>query len=100
MTLFSYPFRMILGLSRSNINFKIYFFLAHPNVKLFISHGGLLGITEAIHEGIPVLGIPVFADQWANIKKLESLKAGKLLPYPEINEETVQQALNIVLSPE
>lgn len=37
--------------------------LAHPNVKLFITHGGLLGTTEAIAEGIPVLGIPIFGDQ-------------------------------------
>lgn len=75
-------------------------FSAHPNMKLFISHGGLLGITEAVYEGIPVLGIPVFGDQWANIKKLESLKAGKLLPYLEITEETVSDALKTVLSPE
>ncbi|KAI5726865.1 hypothetical protein M8J76_010051 [Diaphorina citri] len=64
------------------------------------NHGGLLGITEAVYEGIPVLGIPVFGDQWANIKKLESLKAGKLLPYLEITEETVSDALKTVLSPE
>lgn len=29
----------------------------HPNVKVFISHGGLLGTTEALIEGVPVLGI-------------------------------------------
>ncbi|KAL1455638.1 hypothetical protein WDU94_009720 [Cyamophila willieti] len=73
---------------------------AHPNVKLFISHGGLLGITEAVNEGIPVLGIPVFADQWSNVKKLESLRAGKLLRYPDINEKAITEALKIVLSPE
>lgn len=37
--------------------------LAHPNVKLFITHGGLLGTTEAIVEGVPVLGLPIFGDQ-------------------------------------
>uniref|UniRef100_A0A8D8VIS9 Ecdysteroid UDP-glucosyltransferase n=1 Tax=Cacopsylla melanoneura TaxID=428564 RepID=A0A8D8VIS9_9HEMI len=73
---------------------------AHPNVKLFISHGGLLGIIEAVNEGIPVLGIPVFADQWSNVKKLESLRAGKLLRYPDINENSITEALKIVLSPE
>lgn len=37
--------------------------IAHPNVKLFITHGGLLGTTEALVEGIPLLGIPIFGDQ-------------------------------------
>lgn len=75
-------------------------FSAHPNLKLFISHGGLLGIMEAISEGIPVLGIPLFGDQWTNIRKLEAMRAGKLLPYLELNEETILGALETVLSKE
>lgn len=37
--------------------------IAHPNVKLFITHGGLLGTTEALIEGTPLLGIPIIGDQ-------------------------------------
>lgn len=40
--------------------------LAHKNVKLFITHGGYLGTTEATYEGVPALGIAVYADQMVN----------------------------------
>ncbi|XP_026735868.1 UDP-glucuronosyltransferase 1-6-like [Trichoplusia ni] len=43
--------------------------LSHPNCILFISHGGLLSLIEAIHTTIPVIGIPVYGDQFVNIKR-------------------------------
>jgi glucuronosyltransferase len=30
--------------------------LAHPNTKLFVTHGGLLSCTESIVRGVPVIG--------------------------------------------
>uniref|UniRef100_A0A1I8NDZ1 UDP-glucuronosyltransferase n=1 Tax=Musca domestica TaxID=7370 RepID=A0A1I8NDZ1_MUSDO len=47
--------------------------LAHPRVKLFISHGGLLSTTEAIYHGKPILGLPVFYDQAMNVRKAKQL---------------------------
>ncbi|XP_049885642.1 UDP-glucosyltransferase 2-like [Pectinophora gossypiella] len=41
--------------------------LAHPNCILFITHGGLLSTTETVHFGVPIIGIPVFADQFLNV---------------------------------
>ncbi|XP_060805917.1 UDP-glucosyltransferase 2 isoform X2 [Amyelois transitella] len=43
--------------------------LAHPNCKIFISHGGQLSSTEAIHFGVATIGVPIFFDQFVNIKK-------------------------------
>eukprot|EP00038_Savillea_parva_P004468 m.138087 g.138087 ORF g.138087 m.138087 type:complete len:514 (-) comp11478_c0_seq1:74-1615(-) len=45
--------------------------LAHPNVRAFLSHGGLNGVGEAAYHGVPVIGFPLFADQWDNIARLE-----------------------------
>lgn len=42
----------------------------HPNVKLFISHGGISGVYEAVHAGVPVLGFPLFYDQPRNVENL------------------------------
>ncbi|XP_066601628.1 UDP-glycosyltransferase UGT5-like [Prorops nasuta] len=41
--------------------------LCHPNVRLFISHGGLLGTQEAVYCGVPILGMPLFGDQYLNM---------------------------------
>lgn len=45
-------------------------FLVHPNVKLFISHGGISGLIEALDAGVPVLGFPLLGDQHRNIESL------------------------------
>ncbi|XP_034836076.2 UDP-glucosyltransferase 2-like [Maniola hyperantus] len=43
--------------------------LAHKNCILFITHGGLLSTTETVHFGVPIIGIPVFGDQFVNVAR-------------------------------
>uniref|UniRef100_A0A2A4J3R4 UDP-glucuronosyltransferase n=1 Tax=Heliothis virescens TaxID=7102 RepID=A0A2A4J3R4_HELVI len=43
--------------------------LSHPKCVLFITHGGLLSTTETTHYGVPIIGIPVFGDQFINVKR-------------------------------
>nr|QGA73344.1 UDP-glucuronosyltransferase 40Q2 [Spodoptera frugiperda] len=54
--------------------------LAHPNAKIFITHGGLLSTTETIHYGVPIIGIPLFSDQFLNIKR--AVRKGFALEVP------------------
>jgi len=42
----------------------------HPNVKLFISHGSISGLYEAIDGNVPILGFPLFGDQPKDIDSL------------------------------
>ncbi|XP_041982969.1 UDP-glucosyltransferase 2-like [Aricia agestis] len=53
--------------------------LAHPNCVLFITHGGLLSIIEAINYGIPLISMPFFADQYINSDRLVEKGFGKRL---------------------
>lgn len=43
--------------------------LAHPNVVLFITHGGLFSVQESIYNGVPMLVIPFYNDQFKNAEK-------------------------------
>lgn len=38
--------------------------LAHTNTKLFMSHCGLLSSLESTWHGVPILGVPIFLDQF------------------------------------
>ncbi|XP_013139436.1 PREDICTED: 2-hydroxyacylsphingosine 1-beta-galactosyltransferase-like [Papilio polytes] len=51
--------------------------LAHPNCVLFITQGGILSLTEAIYYSVPIIGIPIFADQFTNIERAVKEGYGK-----------------------
>ena len=72
--------------------------LAHPNVKVFITHGGLLGTTEALVEGVAVLGIPIFGDQKMNMAKAVARGYGLQLDYDDISEELFAEKLTELLN--
>uniref|UniRef100_A0A1Y1N9C1 UDP-glucuronosyltransferase n=1 Tax=Photinus pyralis TaxID=7054 RepID=A0A1Y1N9C1_PHOPY len=71
--------------------------LAHPNIRLFISHGGLLSLTESVACGVPILGIPVHADQGYNSALSEAAGFGISLPYQSLTAEKFKGAVHQLL---
>jgi len=60
----------------------------HPKVKLFISHGGISGLYEAVDAGVPVLGFPLFGDQHRNIDNLVNAGMAISMDLLSVSEET------------
>ena len=72
--------------------------LQHKNVKAFITHGGLMGTQEAIQYGVPLIGIPLFADQFININTYVRLNIAVGLEIDTLTEEKMDHALNSILN--
>lgn len=72
--------------------------LAQPKVKLFISHCGLGGIAEARYNGVPLLGIPLFEDQFDNLEKIQFEGWAKELRLSDVTEETFETMLKQMLN--
>lgn len=72
--------------------------LAHPNVRLFITHGGLLSTTEAVYHGVPVIGIPIFGDQHLNMARSESNGFALTVEYKNLTETSFSWALTEMLN--
>nr|XP_018909896.1 PREDICTED: UDP-glucuronosyltransferase 2A1-like isoform X2 [Bemisia tabaci] len=72
--------------------------LAHPKIKVFITQGGLQSFQEAVHHGVPMVGIPWFVDQGFNVAKMVDAGIGvKLLPKNLHSYEDIKLALETVL---
>jgi len=63
-----------------------------------MTHGGLLGTLEAVHSGIPVIGIPFYFDQPRNILKLVEQGAGVLLEYETMTADTLYNAIITIIN--
>lgn len=72
--------------------------LAHPNVKLFISHCGAGGSGEAKYHQVPILGMPFFGDQSSNIATIEKDGWGRSIKLFDLTEENFSEILNDMLT--
>lgn len=72
--------------------------LGHPKIKAFVAHGGTNGVQEAIYHGVPIMGVPLFFDQFDNLIRIQGKGAGKILQLSEFSSHNFGQALQELLS--
>ncbi|XP_011267296.2 UDP-glucuronosyltransferase 2A3 isoform X2 [Camponotus floridanus] len=66
----------------------------HPNIKCYLGHGGLLGISEAVYVGLPMILMPIFGDQFHNSAAVRNRGAGIVLSFYDLNEQSLRHALD------
>jgi hypothetical protein len=72
--------------------------LGHPKIRMFLTHGGYGGTTEAVYHGCPLLGIPMMGDQMLNMQKSQAAGFAVTLEFTDLSEETLLNGINRLLN--
>lgn len=73
-------------------------FSAHPNVAVFFTHSGLLSTQEAVHNGVPLLGMPFALDQHANLQKCVEKGMAEAVDYTSLTTEIILEKIRKILN--
>lgn len=68
--------------------------LNHPNVKCYFGHGGLLGLSEGVQTGVPMILMPLYGDQYQNAIAAQARGAALVVNFATLDEETLMHALD------
>ncbi|CAH2235967.1 jg24505 [Pararge aegeria aegeria] len=91
----------VLPTQTNNIKLSNWFpqadLLKHPNIKLFITQGGLQSTDEAIDAAVPLIGIPLSGDQWYNVQKYVRHGIGSQLDMTTLTEKEFKETIERVI---
>ncbi|XP_010791405.1 UDP-glucuronosyltransferase 3A1, partial [Notothenia coriiceps] len=67
--------------------------LGHNKARLFITHGGQNSLLQAVYHAVPVLGIPLFGDQFDNVVRAETKGLGLTINPTHITRELLSSTI-------
>lgn len=65
---------------------------------IFVTHGGMNSISEALVQGVPMVVIPFMSDQPVNARRIEELGLGKKLEYRLVSVDVLKNTVLSILS--
>lgn len=72
--------------------------LQHPKLRVFITHCGLNSLNEAVVAGVPMVAVPLFADQLYNAAMVHVRRVGVYLDITRAEDaRVIEEALSEVL---
>jgi glucuronosyltransferase len=74
--------------------------LAHPNLKAFVTHGGLLSTQEALFHNVPLVGVPISNDQKPNLLRAQRHGYAIMLSLQTMTKEDLKSAINKAMTDE
>ncbi|KAL4716779.1 hypothetical protein ACJJTC_001935 [Scirpophaga incertulas] len=70
--------------------------LNHPNLKVFVTQGGIQSTSEGIDAAVPLVGVPLCSEQWYTTQKYEDFGIGIRLNSLTMTANDLSQAIKTV----
>ena len=71
--------------------------LAHPKIKIFISHCGLGSVAESKYHGVPIVAMPIAIDQGSNADSIVAEGWAEKLDLENLDEKDLEITIKKVL---
>ena len=87
-----------------NISPNVHIYKSVPQVEVlkmadvFVTHGGMNSISEALTAAVPMVVIPFSSDQPTNARSVEKLGAGKKMDYSSVDKDSLKDTVLSVLN--
>lgn len=89
--------KLVDNVGTNSNDYNSFYTIVHPNVKLFISHGGISGVYETVDAGVPVLGFPLYYDQPRNLQNLVDAGMAITMELTTVTEDKFLYAIKELL---